>query len=72
MKISCICGNFVPRMKKYSIEVLEVLSRIVEVEALDEEDAIRQVRQKYRKCDIVLDDSDYKVTEFSVKDEKSR
>ena len=38
MKISCICGNFVPRMKKYSIEVLEVLSRIVEVEASDEED----------------------------------
>lgn len=58
-------------MKKYSIEVLEVLSRIVEVEALDEEDAIKQVRQKYRKCEIVLDDSDYKETEFSVKDEKS-
>jgi len=59
-------------MKKYSIEVLEVLSRIVEVEASDEEDAIKQVRQKYRKCEIVLDDSDYKETEFSVKDEKSR
>jgi hypothetical protein len=58
-------------MKKYSIEVLEILSRIVEVEASDEEDAIEQVRQKYRKCDIVLDDSDYKETEFSVKDEKS-
>ncbi len=58
-------------MKKYSIEVLEVLSRIVEVEASDEEDAIKQVRQKYRKCEIVLDDSDYKETEFSVKDEKS-
>ena len=71
MKISCICGNFVPRMKKYSIEVLEVLSRIVEVEASDEEDAIKQVRQKYRKCEIVLDDPDYKETEFSVKDEKS-
>ena len=70
-KISCICGNFVPRMKKFSIEVLEVLSRIVEVEASDEEDAIKQVRQKYRKCEIVLDDSDYKETEFSVKDEKS-
>nr|MCR4583093.1 hypothetical protein [Prevotella sp.] len=37
-------------MKKFSIEVLEVLSRIVEVEASDEEDAIKQVRQKYRKC----------------------
>ena len=69
--MSCIYANFVPRMKKYSIEVLEVLSRIVEVEASDEEDAIKQVRQKYRKCEIVLDDSDYKETEFSVKDEKS-
>ena len=58
-------------MKKYSIEVLEVLSRIVEVEASDEEDAIERVRQMYRECDIVLDDSDYKVTEISVKGEKS-
>ena len=58
-------------MKKYSIEILEVLSRIVEVEASDEEDAIERVRQMYRKCEIVLDDSDYKVTEISVKDEKS-
>ena len=58
-------------MKKYSIEVLEVLSRIVEVEASDEEDAIERVRLMYRKWEIVLDDSDYKVTEISVKDEKS-
>jgi len=58
-------------MKKYSIEVLEVLSRIVEVEAVNEDDAIERVRQMYRKCEIVLDDSDYKVTEISVKDEKS-
>ena len=59
-------------MKKYSIEVLEILSRIVEVEASDAEEAIEKVREKYRKCEIVLDDSDYKVTEISVKDEKSR
>jgi len=58
-------------MKKYSIEVLELLSRIVEVEASDEKEAIERVRQKYRKCEIVLDDSDYKVTEICVKDEKS-
>ena len=59
-------------MKKYSIEVLEVLSRIVEVEASSKENAIERVRQMYRKCQIVLDDSDYKVTEISVKDEKSK
>ncbi|MBR0525933.1 MAG: DpnD/PcfM family protein [Prevotella sp.] len=59
-------------MKKYRIEVLEILSRIVEVEASDAKEAIEKVRQEYRKCEIVLDDSDYKVTEISVKDEKSR
>ncbi len=58
-------------MKKYSIEVLEVLSRIIEVEAADEVDAMEKVGQMYRKYEIVLDDSDYKVTEISVKDEKS-
>ena len=58
-------------MKKYSIKVMEVLSRIVDVEAVDENDAIERVRQMYRKCQIVLDDSDYKETEISVKDEKS-
>ena len=65
---SCIYANFVTCMKKYGIEVLEVLSRIVEVEASDEEKAIEKVRQMYRKCEIVLDDSDYKVTEISVMD----
>lgn len=58
-------------MKKYSIEVMEVLSRIVDVEAVDEDDAIERVRQMYRNYQIVLDDSDYKETEISVKDEKS-
>jgi len=54
-------------MKKFNIEVLEVLGRIVEVEATDESAALERVRQMYRKCEIVLDDSDYKRTEISVK-----
>ena len=58
-------------MKKFCIEVLEVLSHVVEVEAANEEAATERVRQMYRKCEIVLDYSDYKCTEFSVKDEKS-
>ncbi len=58
-------------MKKYSIEVLEVLCRIVEVEASDEEEAVETARQMYRKSEIVLDASDYKMTEISVKDENT-
>ena len=56
-------------MKKYSIEVMEVLSRIVEVEAADKDEATEKVRQMYRNCKIVLDDSDYIQTEISAIDE---
>ena len=69
--VSYFYANFARCMKKYSIEVMEVLSRIVDVEAVDKDDAIKRVRQMYRNYQIVLDDSDYKETEISVKDEKS-
>ena len=54
-------------MKKYRIEVTEVLSRIVEMDAENEDDVVEMVRQLYRNCDIVLDASDYVETEISVK-----
>ncbi|MBQ7422236.1 MAG: DpnD/PcfM family protein [Prevotella sp.] len=53
-------------MTKYRIEVTEILSRIVETEADNEEDAVGMVRQRYRNCDIVLDASDYVETEINV------
>ena len=62
-----IFGTFVFCMTKYRIEVTEVLSRIVEIEAENEDDAIEMMRQMYRNCDLVLDDSDYVETEISVK-----
>jgi hypothetical protein len=54
-------------MTKYRIEVTEVLSRIVEAEAENEDDAVEMVRQMYRNCELVLDASDYVETEISVK-----
>jgi len=66
-KSSLIFGNFAFCMKKYRIEVTEVLSRIVETEAENEDNAVEMVRQMYRNCDIVLDASDYIETEISVK-----
>ena len=56
-------------MKTFSIEVLEVLSRTVEVEALNRKDAIECVSKMYHNSEIVLDDSDYKMTEISVRAE---
>ena len=57
-------------MTKYRIEVTEILSRIVETEADDENDAIEKVRQMYRDCNIILDSSDYIETNICIKDEK--
>ena len=54
-------------MTKYRIEVTEVLSRIVETEAENEDDAVEMVGQMHRNCELVLDDSDYVETEISVK-----
>jgi 3-dehydroquinate dehydratase len=57
-------------MTKYRIEIKEVLSQIVEMEADEENDAVEKVRQMYRNCEIVLDSSDYTETNISIKDEK--
>lgn len=54
-------------MTKYRIEVTEVLSRIVETEAENEDEAVETVRQMYRNCVLFLDASDYVETEISVK-----
>ncbi|MBQ9671491.1 MAG: DpnD/PcfM family protein [Prevotella sp.] len=54
-------------MTKYRIEVTEVLSRIVETEAGNEDDAVKIVRRMYRNYNIVLDASDYVDTRISVK-----
>ncbi len=62
-----ILCTFALRMKKFRIEVTEVLRRIVDVEAESETEAIDTVWQMYRNCDVVLDASDYVETEISAK-----
>ena len=54
-------------MTKYRIEITEILCRVIEQDAENEEDAIELVRHKYQNYDIILDSSDYVDTEFSVK-----
>ena len=55
-------------MMKYRVEVTEILSRTVEIEAESEIAAVNKVRQMYRNCDIILDASDCIETEISVKE----
>ena len=51
---------------KYQVEIMEILQRIVSIDADDESMAITAVKQLYRAEEIVLDSSDYIDTEFEI------
>ena len=51
---------------KYKVNVEELLSRIVEVKAENEEEAEEKVREMYMNEDVVLDASDFQGVEYFV------
>jgi predicted DNA-binding protein (UPF0278 family) len=46
-------------LKKFQIEITETLQRVIEVEAASLDDAITEIRRKYKDEEIILDSSDY-------------
>ena len=52
-------------MAKYKVRITEYLSKIVEVEASDEEMAMRIVKDRYFDEEIVLDYGDFDDVEFN-------
>lgn len=46
-------------MEKYTIEIKETLSRIMEVEAPSKEEAFKKLKALYDAAEIVLDASDF-------------
>lgn len=46
-------------MVKFNVEVKEILSRTVEIEAQNQDDAILLAKQKYDREEIVLDWDDF-------------
>ena len=51
-------------MKVFKIEITETLQRIIEIEAKNEEEAHRKVKEMYQEEEIVLDSSDFVETEI--------
>lgn len=51
-------------MQKYNVEVVETLSRVVEVEANNYEEAEDLITEKYNNSDIVLDYNDLESTNY--------
>ena len=52
--------------KTYTVEISETLQRCIEITASSEEEAIEEVRKRYRAGEIVLYADDYKETEFNI------
>lgn len=52
-------------MRTFEFEVKELLSRIIEVEAENENEAYLKVKEMYKNEKIVLDSSDYVDTEIN-------
>jgi len=53
-------------MATFKIEIQELLSRIIEMEAETKDEAVSKVRELYRKEEIVLDSDDYVSTEIEI------
>lgn len=49
---------------KYRVNVEEILSRIIEVESDNEDDAEEKVKEMYKKQQIVLDAEDFQEVGF--------
>jgi hypothetical protein len=53
-------------MKEFKVEVVETLCRIITVEAMTEEDAIKFVKYDYHNAELVLDSDDFLDVEFNL------
>ena len=53
-------------MKKYQVRIVEVLSRVVEVEAEDEVGALNTVEDMYCDEGVVLDSDDFDYVDYLI------
>ena len=53
-------------MSKYQVEINETLSRIIEVEAENESDAVSKIKDLYKQEKIVLDSNDCIDTKIEI------
>ncbi len=53
-------------MAKYSVEIKETLSKVIEVEANSESDAIIRISQEYYDEEITLTSINHVDTEFEI------
>ena len=53
-------------MNTFKVEVIETLLKVVEVQALDESNALGRVEEDYKRGNIVLDDNNFVRVQFKI------
>lgn len=53
-------------MAKFKVEITETYQKLETVEAQDEGDAIKKLKEKYRNEELILNEENYITTEFEV------
>lgn len=56
-------------MKKFEIEIIETLRKVIEVDAETEADALDIVNERYSNADIILDADDFIGVDIEVNHE---
>ena len=54
------------QMNTFKVEVIETLLKVVEVQALDESNALGRVEEDYKRGNIVLDDNNFVRVQFKI------
>ncbi len=51
---------------KYTYEIVEILSKVIAIDAQTESEAYKKVKEMYRNSEVVLDADDYISTEIEL------
>ena len=57
-------------MKTFKIVITETSSKVVEVQANNEQEALKTVEEMYANCEVVLDWNDLDETDYTIIEEK--
>lgn len=53
-------------MKKFKVVITETSSKLVEVQANNEQEALAKVEEMYENCEVVLDWNDFDETDYTI------
>jgi len=58
--------NVIENEHIFIVEVEEVLQKLVAIKADSKEEALKRAKEKYKNCELILNEEDFKETSFKI------